>query len=85
MLIEVRTDGNLQGSERFSDEVKTVVQTALGRFGDRIADDALEAARRPAPGSQRSEAFKKAGFLRRIADNHGVISLQGGLRKVRKA
>ena len=36
MLIEVRTDGNIQGSEQFSEKVKTVVQTALDRFGDRI-------------------------------------------------
>jgi hypothetical protein len=36
MLIEVRTDNNIQGSERFSDHVKTVVQAALDRFGDRI-------------------------------------------------
>ena len=36
MLIEVRTDGNIQGSEQLSDHVKTVVQTALDRFGDRI-------------------------------------------------
>lgn len=36
MLIEVRTDGNIQGSEKFSDHVKTVVHTALDRFGDRI-------------------------------------------------
>jgi len=36
MLIEVRTDGNIQGSEQFSDHVKTVVQAALDRFGDRI-------------------------------------------------
>jgi hypothetical protein len=36
MLIEVRTDGNIQGSEQLSDEVKTVVQTTLDRFSDRI-------------------------------------------------
>jgi hypothetical protein len=36
MLIEVRTDDNVQGSEQLSDEVKTVVQTTLDRFGDRI-------------------------------------------------
>ena len=36
MLIEVRTHGNIQGSEQFSDEVKTVVETALNGFGDRI-------------------------------------------------
>jgi hypothetical protein len=36
MLIEVRTHGNIRGSEQFSDEVKTVVETALNRFGDRI-------------------------------------------------
>ena len=36
MLIEVRTDGNIQGSEQLSDHVKTVVHAALDRFGDRI-------------------------------------------------
>ena len=36
MLIEVRTDGNIQGGEQFSDHVKAVVQAALDRFGDRI-------------------------------------------------
>jgi hypothetical protein len=36
MLIEVRTDGNIQGSEQLSDHVRTVVQAALDRFGDRI-------------------------------------------------
>jgi non-homologous end joining protein Ku len=36
MLIEVRTDGNIQGSLRFSDHVKTLVHAALDRFGDRI-------------------------------------------------
>jgi ribosome-associated translation inhibitor RaiA len=36
MLIEVRTDGNIRGSEQFSDHVKTVLQTALDRFGDQI-------------------------------------------------
>lgn len=36
MLIEVRTDGNIQGSEQLSDHIKTVVQTALDHFGDRI-------------------------------------------------
>jgi hypothetical protein len=36
MLIEVRTDGNIQGSEQFSDHVKALVHAALDRFGDRI-------------------------------------------------
>jgi hypothetical protein len=36
MLIEVRTDGNIHGSEQFSEKVKTIVQTALERFGNRI-------------------------------------------------
>jgi hypothetical protein len=36
MLIEVRTDGNIHGSEQLSDHVKAVVHAALGRFGDRI-------------------------------------------------
>ena len=36
MLIEVRTDGNIKGSEQSSDEVRAVVHAALERFGDRI-------------------------------------------------
>jgi hypothetical protein len=36
MLIEVRTDDNVEGSEQLSDEVKTLVQTTLDGFGDRI-------------------------------------------------
>jgi ribosome-associated translation inhibitor RaiA len=36
MLIEIRTDGNINGSERFSDHVKAVLRTALERYGDRI-------------------------------------------------
>lgn len=36
MLIEVITDGNIQGGEPFSDHVKALVHTALDRFGDRI-------------------------------------------------
>ena len=36
MLIEVRTDGNINGSERFSDHVKALVLAALHRYGDRI-------------------------------------------------
>jgi hypothetical protein len=36
MLIEVRTDGNIQGSEQLSDHVKAVVPrwTALGIVSD---------------------------------------------------
>jgi ribosome-associated translation inhibitor RaiA len=36
MLIEVRTDGNINGSEQLSDHVKAEVRTALHRYGDRI-------------------------------------------------
>jgi ribosome-associated translation inhibitor RaiA len=36
MLIEVRTDGNINGGERFSDHVKALVLAALHRYGDRI-------------------------------------------------
>jgi hypothetical protein len=36
MLIEIRTDGNIQGSEQLSDRVKAIVHTALDRFGERI-------------------------------------------------
>jgi len=36
MLIEVRTGGNIQGSDELSDHAKTLVHAALDRFGDRI-------------------------------------------------
>jgi hypothetical protein len=36
MLIEVRTDGNIDGGEQLSAQVETVVRTALDRYGDRI-------------------------------------------------
>jgi hypothetical protein len=36
MLIEVRTDGNIEGSEQLSDHVKAVVHAALDRFGDHV-------------------------------------------------
>ena len=36
MLIEVRTDGNIEGSEQSSAEVKAVVNAGLERYGDRI-------------------------------------------------
>ncbi len=36
MLIEVRTDSNIQGGEQLSDKVKTTVLAALDRFGGRI-------------------------------------------------
>ena len=36
MLIEVRRDGDIEGSEQFSNHVKALVHTALGQFDDRI-------------------------------------------------
>jgi len=36
MLIEVRTDGNINGSEPFSEHVKALVLAALQRYGDRV-------------------------------------------------
>jgi hypothetical protein len=36
MLIEVRTDGNINGSVQLSDYVKAEVRTALHRYDDRI-------------------------------------------------
>jgi hypothetical protein len=36
MLIEVRTDGNIKGSEQSSAEVKADVHAALDRYSDRI-------------------------------------------------
>jgi hypothetical protein len=40
--------------------------------------DALEEAREMPPGAPRTEALKKAGLLRRTADNQGVIFLKRG-------
>jgi len=36
MLIEVRTDGNINGGEPFSEHVKALVLAALQRYGDRV-------------------------------------------------
>jgi hypothetical protein len=36
MLIEVRTDGNIKGSEQSYAQVKAEVHAALDRYGDRI-------------------------------------------------
>ena len=36
MLIEVRTDGNIKGSEQSYAQVKAEVNAALDRYGDRI-------------------------------------------------
>jgi hypothetical protein len=36
MLIEVRTDGNIKGSDQFSAEVNAVIHAALDRYSDRI-------------------------------------------------
>ena len=36
MLIEVRTDGNIKGSEQLSDHVKALLHTALNRVDDRM-------------------------------------------------
>jgi hypothetical protein len=47
-----------------------------------MAVDALEEAREMSPGAQRNEALKKAGLLRRTADNQGLISSKrGGFRR----
>ena len=45
-----------------------------------VALDALEEARQMPPGAQRSMALKKAGLLRRTADDRGVILLRSNLR-----
>jgi hypothetical protein len=42
------------------------------------AIDALEEAQAMSPGAPRTEALKKAGLLRRTADNQGVISAKRG-------
>lgn len=47
-----------------------------------MALDALEEARSMPPGAQRSMALKKAGLLRRTADNQVVISLRNALRGI---
>jgi hypothetical protein len=45
---------------------------------DVAAADALELARRMAPGPERNEALKLAGALRRSADEHGVVFAKRG-------
>jgi hypothetical protein len=36
MLIEIRTDSNIEGGAKLTDRLKGVVQSALERFGDRV-------------------------------------------------
>jgi hypothetical protein len=43
-----------------------------------IAVDALQEAREMPPGMKRSDALKKAGFLRCAADSHALISRKKG-------
>ena len=45
---------------------------------DVAAADALEQARRMAPGPERNEALKLAGALRRSADERGVVFAKRG-------
>jgi hypothetical protein len=49
-----------------------------GRTQRATAADALQEARVMPPGSKRSDALKKAGLLRRVADSHGLISAKRG-------
>jgi ribosomal protein S27AE len=42
------------------------------------AIDALEEAQAMSPGTQRNEALKKAGLLRRTSDNQGVVFAKRG-------
>jgi hypothetical protein len=42
------------------------------------AVDALQEARAMPPGAQRANALKKAGSLRRVADNQGLIFAKKG-------
>jgi hypothetical protein len=56
--------------------------SADSRSRNACAADALQEAREMLPGAQQNEALKKAGLLRRNADNQGLISSKrGGLRK----
>jgi hypothetical protein len=43
------------------------------RILNAIAVDALQQAREMPPGAQRTNALKKAGLLRRVADSHALI------------
>lgn len=36
MHVQLNTDANIEGREKLADYVKTAVETALGRYGDRI-------------------------------------------------
>ncbi|WP_079542241.1 hypothetical protein [Bradyrhizobium lablabi] len=45
------------------------------------AIDALEEAQAMSPGARRNDALKKAGVLRRTADNQGVISAKRDKRR----
>ena len=53
---------------------------ADGRSLDERAIDALETAQAMPPGARRSDALKKAGVLRRTADNMGILFAKRGRR-----
>jgi hypothetical protein len=52
--------------------------TSDNRSQNAEAMDALEEARAMSPGSQRTEALKRAGALRRAADSAGIIFAKRG-------
>jgi hypothetical protein len=45
------------------------------------AVDALQEARGMPPGAQRTNALKKAGLLRRVADSQGLVFAKKGRRR----
>ena len=45
------------------------------------AMDALQVARGMPPGAQRTNALKKAGLLRRVADSQGLVFAKKGRRR----
>jgi hypothetical protein len=47
--------------------------SADSRSQNASAAEALQEAREMPPGAQRTDALKKAGLLRRVADRHGLI------------
>jgi hypothetical protein len=49
-----------------------------GRSQNAIAVDALQEARGMPPGARRTDALKKAGLLRRVADSQALIVRKKG-------
>ena len=93
MLIEVRTDGNINGGEQFFDRVKAELRTALHRYGDRIRR--LDVHFSDAVGNKTSHDDKCCMIEARLDDREPIVvthqessmdqAIHGAVHKLKKS